>query len=260
MDNPRFWRLALPVIAVCLFLLGWSWYVRAAEVSAFVLPTPEAILMALIALVQDPELWRHARVTVIEAVSGFAIAVTLGVVLGVVMARVPPVEWAAKPFIVLLQLIPKIALAPLFILWFGFGLESKIVIAAALAFFPIFSNALIAFKSVEKGDADVMTMLQASPAQRFVLLELPHALPVVLTGMEVSVVMAMIGAIVGEFIGGNEGLGFLAVKYLQELNVPNLFAVIVVLTLVGLTLYTVIGRLRAWAVPWHAASSGKQAA
>lgn len=253
--SANFWRMALPAIAVVIFLVGWSVYVRTAEVSAFVLPTPEAIAVALGKLILDPTLWYHARITVTEAVSGFVIAVTLGTTLGFLMARFPPVEWAAKPFIVLLQLVPKIALAPLFILWFGFGLESKIVIAAALAFFPVFSNALIAFKSVDPGDSDVLTMLQANAAQRFVMLELPNALPVVLTGMEVSVVMSMIGAIVGEFIGGSEGLGYLAVKYLQELSVPNLFAVVVVLTLVGLCLYLLIGRLRAWLAPWHASTS-----
>jgi len=255
MGSRKFWRVVLPVVSVTLFLVGWSAYVRSAEVSAFLLPAPEAIFLALTDLIFDPDLWHHTRITVTEAVSGFLIAVLLGVSLGLLMARVPPVEWAMKPFIVLLQLIPKIALAPLFILWFGFGLQSKIVIAAVLAFFPIFSNALVAFKSVEPGDRDVFTMLQAGPVQRFIMLDLPTALPVILTGMEVAVVLAMIGAIVGEFIGGSEGLGYLAIAYLQELAVPELFAVIVVLALVGLILYVFIGRLRAWFAPWHASTT-----
>lgn len=249
-------KLLLPFSSVTLFLLLWALYVERAEVSPFVLPSPQAILMALIEMVQTRALWEHALVTVTEALSGFCIAVTLGVSLGFIMARVPPVEWAAKPFIVLLQLIPKIALAPLFILWFGFGLESKIVIAASLAFFPVFSNALQAFKSVEPGDRDVFTMLQANPGQRFFLLDLPNALPVVLTGAEVAVVLAMIGAIVGEFIGGNEGLGYLAVAHLQNLAVPELFGVIVVLAMVGLVLYSLIGQLRRRFSPWHVSSGG----
>jgi NitT/TauT family transport system permease protein len=253
--NQLILRRVLPVASVLLFLIFWSLYVRLSDVSAFVLPSPEAIVRALSRMVFEPKLWHHTLVTVIEAVSGFVIAVTLGIGLGVLMARVPAVEWAAKPFIVLLQLIPKIALAPLFILWFGFGLESKIVIAAALAFFPVFSNALIAFKSIDPGDRDVFTMLQARPLQSFLLLELPTALPVVLTGAEVAVVLAMIGAIVGEFIGGNEGLGYLAVAHLQNLAVPELFAVIVVLTLVGLVLYGIIGQLRSLLVPWHVSSA-----
>ncbi|MEC9245631.1 MAG: ABC transporter permease [Pseudomonadota bacterium] len=257
MGTDRFIRIALPTATVFAFLIAWTVYVHTAEVSAFILPTPMQIVSAFIGLVSDPDIWGHALVTVIEAVSGFMIAVVLGISLGMAMARVQMLEWAFKPFIVCLQLIPKIALAPLFILWFGFGLESKIVIAAALAFFPVFSNALVAFRSVEPGDRDVFTMLQANPVQRFTMLDLPTALPVVLAGMEVAVVMSMIGAIVGEFIGGNEGLGYLAVAMLQELQVPGLFAVIVLLTLIGLTLYTLIAQLRGWLTPWHASVAGK---
>lgn len=135
MGTDRFIRIALPTATVFAFLIAWTVYVHTAEVSAFILPTPMQIVSAFIGLVSDPDIWGHALVTVIEAVSGFMIAVVLGISLGMAMARVQMLEWAFKPFIVCLQLIPKIALAPLFILWFGFGLESKIVIAAALAFF-----------------------------------------------------------------------------------------------------------------------------
>ena len=161
MSRERLYRIGLPIASVTVFLIIWSVYVHSAEVSAFVLPPPEKILVALSQMITEPKLWHHARITATEAISGFLIATFIGVGLGFTMARFPPVEWAAKPFIVCLQLIPKIALAPLFILWFGFGLESKIVIAAALSFFPVFSNSLVAFKSVEPGDKDVLTMLQA---------------------------------------------------------------------------------------------------
>ncbi|WP_269429289.1 ABC transporter substrate-binding protein [Paracoccus halophilus] len=199
-----------------------------------------------------PEIWERATKLLVDGTHG-----TRALAEGLAMARVEMLEWAFKPFIVCLQLIPKIALAPLFILWFGFGIESKIVISAALSFFPVFSNSLVAFRSVEPGDRDVFTMLQANPLQRFLMLDLPTALPVVLAGMEVAVVMSMIGAIVGEFIGGNEGLGYLAVAMLQELQVPGLFAVIVFLTLIGLSLYTLISKLRGWLTPWHASVTGR---
>ncbi|MGH6763689.1 MAG: ABC transporter permease [Phyllobacterium sp.] len=254
MRNDATLKIVLPIITTVIFLGGWSLYVRLSGISDFILPGPEKIVAAFFGMIGDPKVWHHAWVTIIEAVTGFFIAVLIGVTLGFLLARVHLLEWAFKPFIVALQLIPKIALAPLFILWFGFGLESKIFMSAALSFFPIFSNSLVAFRSVERGDNDVMTMLQANSRQRFIMLDLPTAMPVILAGMEVAVVMSMIGAIVGEFVGGNEGLGYLAVSYLQELQVPGLFAVIVLLTLIGLALYTLIARLRYWFVPWHASS------
>lgn len=257
MHNDVTLKIVLPIATVAIFFLGWSFYVHSSGISDFILPAPEQILVAFIDMISDPKVWYHARVTVTEAVSGFFIAVALGMVLGFIMARVQVLEWAFKPFIVSLQLIPKIALAPLFILWFGFGLESKIFMAAALSFFPVFSNSLLAFRSVESGDNDVMTMLQANAWQRFIMLDFPSAMPIIFAGMEVAVVMSMIGAIVGEFVGGNEGLGYLAVSYLQELQVPRLFSVIVFLTLIGLALYTFIARLRYWFVPWHASSKKK---
>lgn len=148
-----------------------------------------------------------------------------------------------------MQLIPKVALAPLFILWFGFGLESKIVISGVLAFFPIFANTLVAIKSTDAGDREVFASMRATPLQSFLLLELPSALPVILTGAEVAIVLAIIGAIVGEFIGGNAGLGYLAVVRLQELQVDQLFGVILILALIGLLLYGAVAVLRRISCP-----------
>ena len=250
----KFWRIALPLASLIALFTVWSVYVRMTTVSAFVLPAPEKIVMSFFAQIQEPSVWKHIRVTVTETLSGFAFALVLGVSLGTIMAKIPPVEWALKPFIILLQLVPKIALAPLFILWFGFGLESKIVISAVLAFFPVFANTLVAVKSIDPGDREVFASMRAGPWRTFALLEWPAALPVILTGAEVSIVLATIGAIVGEFIGGNAGLGYLAVAKLQELQVDALFAVVMILTLIGLVMYGAVSMLRRILVPWHHAS------
>jgi len=239
---------------LALVLGGWA-FASGRLVDAEFLSDPRAVGAAFADLVASGRLFPHLGQTLLEVLSGYVIGVVLGMGLTVLVAAVEAAHRVLRPFLIAFYSIPKIALAPLFILWFGFGLESKIVISAALAFFPVFSNALVAFKSIEPGDRDVMVILQARPMQRFAMLELPTALPVILTGMEVAVVLAMIGAIVGEFIGGNEGLGFLAVSYLQNLAVPDLFAVIVLLTLLGLVLYAIIGRLRAWLTPWHVSTS-----
>lgn len=241
----------LPLAMVVLFFVGWTWYVRAAGVSRFILPEPIAIFHAFFKLLQEPDIWSHVRITVYETVTGFLIAIFVGVFLGVVMGKVRLVEVALKPFVIATQVVPKIALVPLFILWFGFGPESKIVIAAVLSFFPIFSNTMLGIKSVDLGYREVMTTFRSSPWQRFRFLELPSALPYILTGMEVGIVLAIIGAIVGEFIGSNHGLGYLAVATLQELQVDTLFGVILLLALIGLSLYTAVVALRRWLVPWH---------
>ncbi|MBI1200898.1 MAG: ABC transporter permease subunit [Rhodopseudomonas sp.] len=249
----RLLRVLLPVVTVVAFFAVWTVYVDSAKVSAFILPPPLEIGYAFVRLVGDGGVWKHVLVTVEEAVAGFAIAVALGLVFGTLLAKLRLAEMALKPFIVALQLVPKIALVPLFILWFGFGIESKVVISAALAFFPIFANALIGFKSVDRGDRDLFISMQAKPLATFWLLDLPSALPVILTGAEVGIVLAIIGAIVGEFMGGNVGLGYLAVAKLQDLKVADLFAVILLLTLIGLTLYSLVAGLRRWLTPWHQA-------
>jgi NitT/TauT family transport system permease protein len=248
-------RVVLPLATVIVLFAGWSLYVRSAAVSAFVLPAPEKIGRAFLVQIVDRAVWRHSGITVVETLAGFFSALVSGVVLGTLLAKIPPLEWALKPFVIVLQLVPKVALAPLFILWFGFGLESKIVISGVLAFFPVFANTLVAMKSIDPGDREVFASMRAGPWATFRLLEWPAALPFVLTGAEVAIVLAIIGAIVGEFIGGNAGLGYLAVAKLQDLQVDALFAVILVLTLIGLAMYGSVALLRRWLVPWHQASA-----
>ncbi len=253
-SNETLLRIGLPALCLAIVYAGWTFYVHNAEISPFVLPPPGKIGAAFYKLMFDPAAWHHARITVIETLGGFFCAVVAGIVAGAAMAKFQLLEWAFKPFIIILQLVPKIALAPLFVLWFGFGLESKIVISGVLSFFPIFANTLLAIKSVDAGDREVFASLRARPMQTFMLLEWPSALPVILTGMEIAIVLATIGAIVGEFIGGNAGLGHLALAKLQELQVDGLFAVILMLTLIGLAMYGSVTLLRRLLAPWHQAS------
>ncbi|MGE3645802.1 MAG: ABC transporter permease [Beijerinckiaceae bacterium] len=241
----------LPAAMVVLFFVGWTWYVRAYNISRFILPEPLSVVRAFVKLLQEPGIWGHVWLTVYETLSGFFLAIVVGVFLGVIMGKVRLLEIALKPFVIATQVVPKIALVPLFILWFGFGPESKIVIAAVLSFFPIFSNTMLGIKSIDRGYREVMTTFRSNSWQRFRFLELPSALPYILTGMEIGIVLAIIGAIVGEFIGANKGLGYLAVATLQELQVDTLFGVILLLALIGLTMYFTVVMLRRLLVPWH---------
>ena len=249
-------RLAPPVLTVAALLVAWSVYVARAGVSPFVLPAPEAIAGAFVALIAERDFARHLGTTLLETLSGFVIATITGIAFGTVLAKSPLIESAVKPLIVALQVVPKVALVPLLIVWFGFGPESKIVIASVLAFFPVFSNTLLAMKSVDRGSIELFKVLRAKPWQRFLLLELPSAGPTILTGLEIGIVLAIIGAIVGEFVGGNVGLGYLAVARLQELKVASLFAIITVLALIGLSLYAVVGLARRLLTPWQPTTLG----
>ena len=236
---------------IVLFVAAWHLYVTWSGVSKFIIPPPLAVWESLIDLLGTPSTLRHAWITLYETLVGFFFACLIGIGLGTVLGKTLWLEHALNPFIVATQVVPKVALVPLFILWFGFGTESKIVVATVLAFFPILTNTVLGIKSVDPGHKDVMTVLNAGRWQRFVALELPSSLPAVLAGMEVGIVLAIIGAVVGEYLGGSTGLGHLAVASLNDYKVGMMFAVIILLTAMGFLLYALIGALKKLVIPWH---------
>jgi NitT/TauT family transport system permease protein len=239
------------VILFLLFLGVWELYVRAFHVSALILPPPTAVFAAWIVSLAKAETWYHTWITVWETILGFFFASLAGVGLGALLAKMPRLEKMLNPFIVATQVVPKVALVPLFVVWFGFGLTSKVVIASVLAFFPILLNTLLGVKSVDRGHREVLTSLNASRWQSVTQLEFPSALPYILTGMEIGVVLSIIGAVVGEYLGGNEGLGNLAVRDMNSYDTTALFAVIIHLALVGFIFYAAIVALRRVLIPWH---------
>jgi NitT/TauT family transport system permease protein len=243
-------RISTPLL-LAAFLAAWKAYVVAFNVSPFILPPPEAVLRGLVQVLREDLIMTHIRVTLTETLLGFAIACAVGIGLGVVLGKVRWLERAVNPFIVATQVVPKIALVPLFIVWFGFGITSKVVIAAVLAFFPILTNTMLGIKSLEPGHKDVMASINATRWDSFWALDLPSALPYILTGMEVGIVLATIGAVVGEYLGGNEGLGHLAVETMAAFEVEALFGVIVLLTVLGFALHMSIVGLSRVLIPWH---------
>ena len=243
--------VASPLLAVAL-LAGWQWYVVAAGVSPFILPSPWAVWLGLLDLVQTPSTWRHVWITIEETVGGFAAATVTGILLGVLVGKLRWLERTLNPFIIASQVVPKVALVPLFIVWFGFGSTSKVLVSAVIAFFPIFTNTVLGVKSIEPGHRDVMTSLNAGRFNQFRRLELPSAAPYILTGMEVGIVLAIIGCVVAQFLGGNAGLGYLLVAQMNAYQTDMLFAVIVLLTVLGFVFYAAIGAARRLLIPWHA--------
>lgn len=242
--------ITTPLLFVAL-VFAWDAYVVGFKVSPLILPSPAQVWTALLRIVQDPRTLVHAWTTLYETLAGFAIAIVIGVVLGALLGKVAWLERTLNPFIVALQVMPKVALVPLFIVWFGFGPSSKIVMAAVLAFFPIMTNTILGIKSVDRGHRELMVSLNAGTWQRLRELELPSALPYLLSGAEIGIVLAVIGAIVGEYLGGSQGLGHMAVATMNAFDVQAMFAVIGLLTLMGFVLYFAVASLRKYITPWH---------
>jgi len=247
------WLCSLALLALVLGL--WEILVRALDISPFILPPPSAILREWVVSLATPVLWDHTLVTVLETLLGFVIALVTGVATGALLGKNPRLEKILNPFIVTTQVVPKVAIVPLFVLWFGFGLTSKVLVAAMLAYFPILTNTILGVKSVSHGHRDVMITLNASRWQTFRNLELPNAMPYIITGMEVGIVLAIIGAVVGEYLGGTQGLGAMAVKEMNSYNTARLFAVIIHMSIVGFVFYAAVGVCRRIATPWHESAS-----
>jgi NitT/TauT family transport system permease protein len=239
------------LVAVVAMVIIWKLVIAVFDVSPFVLPQPEDVLSGVKDLVNSDGFWTDVRVTLTETLVGFAIALALGLGLGIVLGRVVWLEQAMRPVIVASQVVPKVALIPLFIIWFGFGMTSKIIIVALLSFFPILLNVILGVRSVDTGHRDVMRSLNSSRWQTFRRLEYPSTLPYVLAGMEVGIVFAVVGAVVGEYLGGDQGLGYRIVTSLNNLEAETLFAVILVLTLFGFLLYLAVVALKRFLIPWH---------
>lgn len=247
--------ISTPILLAIAFYI-WKLVIAVFGVSPFVLPEPEEVAKAFGSLVSQSSTWPQVRTTVIETVVGFGFALLGGLVVGSVLGRLLWLERATRPMVIASQVVPKVALVPLFVIWFGFGMTSKIIVAAILAFFPIMLNVLLGVRSVEPGHHDVMRSLNARRWDTFWRMEFHSMLPYVFTGMEVAIVLAVIGAIVGEYLAGNAGLGYLIVKDLNALDAQHLYAVIALLTIVGFLLFLFIGLIKRLMIPWHQSVSG----
>ncbi|HEX6469714.1 MAG TPA: ABC transporter permease [Streptosporangiaceae bacterium] len=242
--------ISTPILLVAVIAV-WKLIIAVFDISPYVLPQPEQVLGGMVDVASSKGFTTHLRVTLTETLVGFGIALAFGVAMGAILGRVHWLERALRPLVVASQVVPKVALVPLFIVWFGFGITSKIVIVAILAFFPIMLNTLLGVRSVEPGHRDVMRSLNAGRWATFWRLDYHSTMPYVFAGMEIGIVFAIIGAVVGEYLGGSQGLGYLVVVSLNNLNAKQLFAVIVILTLIGFLLFLAVLGLKRLFIPWH---------
>jgi NitT/TauT family transport system permease protein len=250
------WATVIWIVFVAVtFVVGWKLYVEIDNTSKFVLPPPEDVWSALKELVGEERTWHHTRVTFTEIVVGFAAAAGVGFVIGVILGELPRVARVVNPYIIVLQVLPKVAVIPLLFAWLGFGIATNITIAAVFAFFPMVAGTRAGIRSVEPAQLDLASTLQMSRWKRLWLIDVRSALPAILTGAEVAIVLATVGAVVSEFLaGGTEGLGHLAVVNLNALRIDRMFAVVAMLCVLGIAVYVVVAGLRRWLVPWHASA------
>lgn len=248
----RYLVLVTTPVLVLAIVGAWQAYVELSGVSKFVLPPPGDVWAALKTQVVDPYVWEvHFRTTFVETVAGLAIGVVIGVGSGFAIGKSRLLALVLKPFLVLTQVTPKVALAPLFVLWFGFGEGSKIALAALVCFFPMMVNTAFGIQSLPQGHRDMATSIGASRAFSFFRVELPHTAAYILTGLEQAIVLATIGAIVGEYLGGDKGLGRYALNLQNNLQIDLLFGAIVLMALYGLVLYLAVTGLKRLLIPWH---------
>jgi NitT/TauT family transport system permease protein len=241
----------IALLTLVVLLVAWKVYVEAYDVSRFVLPPPDEVWHATVDLLGEGDTWAQLWVTLQEVLIGFALAVVLGVGAGLVMGEVQLIDRAFTPYLVALQVLPKVAIIPILLVWLGFGMPTRIVVATIFALFPIIAGTRTGVRSVEPGHRDLAAVLQAGRGQRLRWVVLPSAAPAILTGLEVGIVFATIGAVVAEYLSPGEGLGWLAITSLNQLQVDRLFAVIVVLSAMGFVLYVVVASLRLVVTPWH---------
>lgn len=218
----------------------WHLVVQVAAPSSLILPGPKEVIIQLYGEVASGELEKNLGVTLYEIVAGFVIGSLLGFVLGVLIEEVEILETLLYPYVVAFQTMPKVAIAPLFIVWFGYGSTSKVVITATIAFFPVLANTIVGLRSIQKEQVDLMRAYTASRWQVFKLARLPNALPYVFTGLDVGIVLAVIGAIVGEFVGSQSGLGYLILQKNFSLDTAGVFGILIVLSVIGLVLHWVV--------------------
>jgi NitT/TauT family transport system permease protein len=230
----------IAVLAVALL----AWHLGSKATSALILPGPISVLQQLVR--SWPFIQQNLWITLVEIVVGFVLGSAIGIVVGTLIAHSRLMDGILRPYIATSQAVPKAALAPLFVLWLGFGIGPKVTIAALISFFPLLENTIVGLRRVDPDALKLFASLGASRWQVFTRLRLPNGLPYILTGLRVGVVFATVGAVIAEFVTANRGLGALIMVAQGNFDTRLMFAVIIVLTLLGVVLYEIVHMFERW--------------
>jgi NitT/TauT family transport system permease protein len=242
-------RRAAPLIVFVLLFVFWELAVHLTGVKEYLLPPPSKVWTEF--LKRYPTVMHGAWVTTQEIIAGYLLAVVVSIPLALSVAYSRFVETAIYPVVVFLQIVPKIAIAPLFIIWFGFGFTPKLLLVFLLSFFPIVVASIAGFKSVDPEIMDFARTTGAGGWKMFFKIRLPQALPDIFTGLKVGAALSATAAVVAEFVAADSGLGYLLLQYNGQLETPMVFAIVVLLSLIGLAVYYVVEIIERIAIPWH---------
>ncbi|MSQ25859.1 MAG: ABC transporter permease [Dehalococcoidia bacterium] len=241
-----------PLVALTLLALGWELWVRIAGTPTYIMPAPTEIWARLTG---DLGFFAwHGWVTLYEALAGCAIGSAVAIALAITMAHSRALERSIYPLAVLVKVTPIVAVAPLFVIWFGFGSWPKMLIAALITFFPVMVNAVVGLRSVSPGALDFLRSVDASPREIFWRLRWPASFPYLFAALRIVAPLAVIGAVVGEWFTGDRGLGSVIIVAHNNLDMPTLFAAIVTLAVIGISLMTVITIAERRLLFWHESS------
>lgn len=243
-------RVGIPVLVLVAAIGLWEFVAQAEIVNPVTVPPASEVFAALVEIMQEGYFWSATWLTLQETLLGFLIGGTAGLLIGALTGTFKAFRVALWPFVVAFQNTPRVALAPIFLTWFGFGMSSKVVMAAVICFFPVVINTVAGLASVEDNARTLFRTYGASTSQTFFRLTLPTAAPVAFAGIKTALTLALLGAIVGEFVGASEGLGVLVNEFNFQLEVAKGFAVVLFLALIGLVLYGLIELVERRLITW----------
>jgi len=239
----------MPLCIIVGLLIAWQILCSSFKIPVWLLPAPSRIYVNTMKLIKVLPL--HTWVTLYETIAGFVLALAIGLLLAVMIVYSSILRNTIYPILLVFQSVPKVAIAPLFLIWIGYGELSKILIAAIVAFFPIVVNTATGLNSVEPEMLELTHSLHATKLQVFFKLRFPWALPHIFSGMKVAITLAVIGAVIGEFVGSSKGLGYLILAASAEMNTALIFGVMIILSVLGIVTFSAIDLLEKWICPWY---------
>jgi NitT/TauT family transport system permease protein len=247
-ENLKRWSV---MIALLIFLSVWEGLVRLLSLPAFILPAPAQVGERFLRAVSDGSLLRHTAATLLEVLAGLASGVFFATILGYLLSKSRLLENVLQPFLVASQAVPTVAIAPLLVIWFGPGIYSKVLICSLIVFFPVLVNTVVGLRAVPDNLRDLMRSLHATRMQTLRLLELPAALPVLLGGLRIGATLSVIGAVVGELVGADRGLGFLINVGRGQYDTALVFVGVFTLVVLALSLYGLVILLEKRLLRWR---------